>query len=72
MPKRILDNHPTKEKLDALWAFADRLGIRIDFMGCRTLVTDVQADQVYVLSDLQKEAITSWPAETEYKITTVE
>lgn len=67
--KYLKDSHPTKQKLDKLWVAADALNIRLDFMGHVTTITDLDTGLTYkVLDNDNKDAIVSWPAETEYTV----
>lgn len=67
--KYLKDTHPTKQKLDRLWEAADALNIQLDFMGSVTTVTDLDTGLTYkVLDNDSKDAIMSWPAETEYTV----
>lgn len=53
MSKRVLtSNHPTVKRLAELWEHADRLKLRLDFLGSNCTVTDLESGQTFYCGGL--------------------
>lgn len=68
---KLGDKHPFNERVSKLMAYANELGISIDFSACqnRTWITDEKTDEEYELVDVDtNNPVKNFPAFTEYKI----
>ena len=71
---RLTSDHPTIKKLDKLFAFADELGLSIEFLGNRTVIMDSDhPDLQFDFDDIEDESVTgsivSIPYNLGYKLT---
>ena len=69
---RLKDTHPTMVKLDKLAAFAEELGISLNFFQQATFIQDNSLPQDHPQLRLEDtdngEAISEWPPVFEYKV----
>ena len=72
---RCKHNHPTYQKIEKLMAYAQKLGISIDFYGLDTTVTDNDyPGRIYHLKDIEnhdeyyQKVVNEIPAIFEYQL----